>query len=142
MIASRIAALAGPLVLLAACTQADQEPRAMAGLDTSRQCFFTSSINGFNNAPDGPNREERLTVSTGPRDDWLFEVIGPCIELDFAEDIAFAPRTRPSLCTGDRETLLVPSTMSSRGFERCQVRLLGRLLPEEDDAAGESADEE
>lgn len=130
--------LAGSTIALAACAQVEGEPRTSAAIDTSRQCFFSNTINGYGEAPDGPNGEKRLTVSTGPKNDWLFEVIGPCIDLDFAHHIAFDLRTRTSICTGYRETLLVPSNIGARGVERCDVRMLGKLL-EEDKAAEEDA---
>lgn len=122
-------------IVTAGCAQTVEEPPSYAGVDSSRQCFFTDRINGYGTAPDGPDGEERLVVSTGPRDDWLFQVRGPCNELDFAHQIAFDTRGRSSICTGDIETLLVPSTI--RGdFDRCQVRLLGKVVEEaEGDAA-------
>lgn len=116
----------GAAAAVASCAPIDKEPISYAGIDQSRQCFFISSINGYSDAPDGPNGEERLIVSTGPNDDWLFQVWGPCHELDFAEQIAFDPRTRSSICTGNTETLLVPTSISSQP-DRCQVRLLGKV---------------
>ncbi len=134
-----LATLACPAILLAACAQVEDQPQTSASFDTGRQCFFSNTINGYADAPDGPNGEERLTVSTGPRNDWLFEVIGPCIELDFAHQIAFDLRTRSSICTGDRETLLVPSDIGSRGVERCDVRMLGKLVEEDDAGEGDAS---
>jgi len=117
-----------PLVLLlgaCAATTAD-EPEAPLTFDTSRQCFFASQINGYSDAPDGPGGEERLTVSTGVNDDWLFEAFGnTCRELDFAENVAFDTR-QLSLCTGTTETLLVPRGGSGPP-DRCSVRLLGKV---------------
>lgn len=126
----RISALAatGVALLAAGCTSgAPSEPEAQIAFDTSRQCFFTSSINGYGDAPDGPDGAERLVVSTGPRDDWLFEAIGPCHELDFAEQIALDTGPSTSVCTGHIETLLVPSTIPGN-VDRCQVRLLGKVI--------------
>lgn len=126
---TRLLPLAVLGVAIAGCTPMDEEPMTYAGVDSSRQCFFTDRINGYGDAPDGPNGEERLIVSTGPNDDWLFEVRGACPDLDFAQQIAFDTRSRISICTGNTETLLVPSTI--RGdFDRCQVRLLGKVTDE------------
>ncbi len=132
-----IALFAAPALLLAACTQASQPPQDIAGVDTGRQCFFSSRISGYTSAPNGPNGEKRLIVRTGPREEWLFEVVGSCIDLNFANRIAFDLRGSTSLCTGNRETLLVPSNIASRGMDRCQVRMLGKLLPQ-----GEATTEE
>jgi len=65
-------------------------------------------------------------VSTGPNDDWLFEVFGACNDLDFAQQIAFDTNSRTTIYTGNTETLLVPSTFPG-GSDRCQVRLLGKV---------------
>lgn len=111
----------------AGCMQTSDEPEAQITFDTERQCFFTSSINGYGDAPDGPDGEDRLVVKTGVRNEWLFESFGPCPELDFAQAIAFAPRTSTSICTGQTETLLVPSAIRGE-FDRCQVRMLGKVI--------------
>ncbi len=116
-------------VALAGCAPMEAEPMSYAGVDTSRQCFFTDSINGYGDAPDGPNGEERLIVSTGPSDDWLFEVRGACPDIDYAQQIAFDTNSRISICTGNTETLLVPTTLGN-GLDRCQVRLLGKVTDE------------
>lgn len=119
-----------PIALtLAACAAAPaSEPQAPLAFDTSRQCFFTSQVNGYSDAPDGPNGEERLVVHTGPHDGWLFEAFGnTCHDLDFAQGVAFDPRAMPSLCTGASETLLVPRA-SGGPLERCPVRLLGKVI--------------
>ena len=65
-------------------------------------------------------------MSTGPNDDWLFEVFGACNDLDFAQQIAFDTNSRTTIYTGNTETLLVPSTFAG-GPDRCQVRLLGKM---------------
>jgi hypothetical protein len=124
--------LAASALTLAGCaaTSADQ-PEAPVAFDASRQCFFTSQINGFSNAPDGPNGEERLVVHTGPNDSWLFEAFGnSCNDLDFAQGVAFDPRTMTSLCTGTTETLLVPRPGGGPA-ERCSVRLLGKVIEQD-----------
>lgn len=128
MMASRAFAAVSLALLLGACaaTSADQ-PETPLAFDTARQCFFTSQVNGYSEAPDGPNGEERLVVHTGPNDGWLFEAFGStCRDLDFAEGVAFDARTMPSLCTGTTETLLVPR--AGGGVERCSVRLLGKVI--------------
>lgn len=122
--------LTAPLALaLGSCAQVDSEPEAQVAYDTSRQCFFTNNINGYSNAPDGPEGQDRLMVHTGVRDRWLFEVVGSCIELDFAQAIALDTGSRTSLCTGAVETLLVPTFGRDRP-ERCTVRLLGKVTPD------------
>lgn len=116
------------VLTLAGCTQvADDEPEVPVAFDTSRQCFFTSQINGYSDAPDGPRGQERLIIHTGPNDGWLFEAFGnTCNDLDFAEGVALDTGSRTSLCTGTTETLIVPRTGGTP--DRCSVRLLGKVI--------------
>lgn len=126
-----LAASALALTLGACAATTTDEPEAPVAFDTTRQCFFTSQINGFSNAPDGPNGEERLVVHTGPNDSWLFEAFGnSCNDLDFAQGVAFDPRTMTSMCTGTTETLLVPRPGGGPA-ERCSVRLLGKVIEQD-----------
>ena len=120
---------AATLVLaLGACVPGSgDEPEAAVAFDASRQCFFTSQVNGYSDAPDGSNGEERLIIHTGPNDSWLFEAFGnSCRELDFADGVALDTGTRTSLCTGATETLIVPRPGASP--DRCSVRLLGKVI--------------
>lgn len=111
---------------LSGCAQADSEPEAQVLYDTSRQCFFTSQINSYSEAPDSPEGRDRVIVHTGPNDSWLFESFGPCSELDFAQAIALDTDSRTSICTGSMETLIVPRFGGPA--DRCQVRLLGKVI--------------
>lgn len=115
---------------LAACAPmeepaSDQVDATLADLDTERACFFTREINGFSNAPESPAGRDRIWVSTGVRERWLLETFGACPELDFSQQIALDVRGAGSVCTGQTQTLLVPS-MIRGDVDRCQVRVLGR----------------
>ncbi len=99
----------------------------LANLDTQRACFQQREINGYANAPGGSGGSERIVVRAGVREEWLLETTGACPELDFSRAVAFDTRGATSICTGDLETLLVPSTISG-GADRCPVRVLGRLI--------------
>jgi hypothetical protein len=115
---------------LASCAQTGGEPEPIAGVSTERQCFFVRQVNGYSEAPDGPNGEERLTVSTGPNDDWLLETFGACPDLDWSYNIAIDNRFAGSnLCTGETTTIIVPRTASGVP-DRCMARVLGKLLEE------------
>ena len=130
-----LAAVAGTLALVACAPMedagTDEYDATLANIDTSRACFFKREINGYSNAPDGPHGRERLYVRTGVREEWLLETIGSCPELDFSRQIAFDPGSRISICTGSTETLLVPDGFGDR-VDRCSVRVLGRVMEEED----------
>ncbi|GAA5048570.1 hypothetical protein GCM10023208_05880 [Erythrobacter westpacificensis] len=120
---------------LAACAPveepaADGYDAALANLDTSRACFFTREINGYSDAPSSSARNDRLYISTGVNERWLLETYGSCPDLDFANAVGLDVRGSISVCTGQTETLLVPSTIPGE-VDRCPVRVLGRVI--EDD---------
>ena len=109
----------------AACAPVEQPPETIAGLSTDRQCFFTRQIDGYGDAPDG-RRGDRIYISTGLDDRWLFETFGTCFELDWTNAIALDTNGPSSLCTGDTATLIVPRGLD-RTPDRCTVRLLGKM---------------
>ena len=114
----------GSAFVLSSCAPATQEPETLAGLDTSNQCFFTRSVRGFSNAPDGPGGEERIFVDTGGRESFVLEPVGTCLDIDFAQQIAIDSRYGPSLCTGDLADVIVPSATRP---DRCRMRVIGRV---------------
>ncbi|GAA0272779.1 hypothetical protein GCM10009127_11480 [Alteraurantiacibacter aestuarii] len=121
----------GAIAMSAGCAPVDGETRA-SGDGSARQCFFTSQINSYSDAEDGPDGEERFYIETGPNDNWLFEAIGPCNDLDFTMQIALDTRGMGSVCTGNTETLLIPRTPTGTG--RCSVRVLQKMTDDERDA--------
>ena len=131
MIARTIAIICtGAALGLSACApvagpEADEYDAALANLDTERSCFFTRQIEGYSNAPESSSRNERIYLDAGPNDRWLLETAGVCPDLDFSLRVALDVRGTGSVCTGDFETLLVPSRISG-SVERCPVRVLGR----------------
>lgn len=123
-----IAAALAAGAALPGCMQNAQEPLAAApGLSTERQCFFARQINGYSEAPDGPNGENRLYVTTGVNDRWLLQTYGPCPDLDWSFRVAIDTRFEgSSLCTGDTATVIVPRGISGP-TDRCTARVLGRV---------------
>ena len=129
-----------PLVALAACAsvpesdaQADAEAEATAPVIVSdRSCFFTRSIRGFSEAPDGPGRAERIYVDTGQGERHVLEAHGSCPDLDFSVRIGIEarPASGVNLCTGDTATLLLPRT-GGVGPDRCLARVIGRVVDTE-----------
>ena len=114
---------------LSACARTMGEPAAapeLAGASGGAECFLPSQVNGFAEAPGGPNGEGRLFVHTGARDRWLFETASACAELDFAHRIALDTRFNGTrLCVGESAILLVPRGPSGAP-DRCQARLLSK----------------
>lgn len=122
---------------ISACAPVEGDASASAGESERRQCFFTREIDGYADAPDGPDGERRFYIETSRDENWLFETIGSCHDLDFTTQIALDTRGMSSVCTGHTETLLVPSPTGTR---RCSVRVLSRMTDDERDAAKEAAE--
>jgi hypothetical protein len=126
---TRNLSLAVPLaMILSACAPVEDETRSTttAAVSEGEQCFFTRQIDGYAEAPDGPDGEERVYVTTGVNDRWLFETFANCPSLDFSQRIALDTSGLSSICTGDPATLLVPSAIPDQ-FDRCPVTLLGKV---------------
>jgi hypothetical protein len=98
-------------------------PRAHTG---PRECFQIAAVSGYSHA-----RNNRLYVHTGPRQTYLFQTMGPCPDLDFAENIGLDPATAGPICTGIDVDLIVPSTI---GPHRCPVAMIRKLAPGEKEA--------
>lgn len=115
----------GSVAALASCAPVTEpQPETLAGLQTDNQCFFTRSVRGYSDAPDGPSGAERIFVDTGPNEKFVLESASACLGIDYANRIALDNRSRTSLCTGDTATLLVPSATAT---DRCLVRVIGRI---------------
>ena len=73
-------AILGSALALASCAPAAEEPpETLAGLDTSNQCFFTRTVRGFSDAPDGPGGQERIFVDTGGNESFVLQEEGACL---------------------------------------------------------------
>jgi hypothetical protein len=57
--------------------------------------------------------------------------MGPCPDLDFAENIALDPATAGPICAGIDVDLIVPSNI---GPQRCPVAMIRKLAPGEKEA--------
>ena len=128
----RTASTAGAMLALAACAPMDEAgtqgyDATLANVDTTRACFFEREVNGYANAPEGPGGRDRLYISTGIDERWLLETWGPCPELDFSLAVQLDVRGAGNICTGESHTLVVPSSIGG-GAERCEVRVLGRVM--------------
>jgi len=121
--------LAAALVLACGACAAvpDAAADVPADVSTAHQCFFVSQINGYSEAPDGPNGRDRLYVRTGVNDRWLLEPFAGCPNLNWANNIALNTRSFTTLCTGETAELLVPSGISGGGADRCTARVLGKV---------------
>ncbi len=106
--------------------ETDADDALLAQLDTSQACFTQREVRGYSRAPDGSGGRERIFLDTGANERFLLETVGACPDLDFSLRIALGQRTIGSVCTGDLETLVIPSAIPQE-FADCPVRVLGRV---------------
>ena len=105
-------------------TQSDAPDESIAGLDTSKQCFFVRTVDRYSQEPDAPNGNARISVRAGGKERFVLESVGSCPDIDFSYKVALDNRFGSTLCTGDDATLLVPSPT---GTDSCMVRVIGRI---------------
>ena len=116
-----------PILLTAACTAPADRSTETAG--APRQCFWATEVTGFTDA--GP---DRALVSIGTRETWELTLSPGCPDVDWAMRIGIVSRGGERICTGAPAQLLVPNA-SGRGAQRCLVRQVRRLPPDEAAAA-------
>lgn len=122
-----VSALAAPLTL-AGCAAADTAAPEYASATDTRSCFFLSQVNGFNDAPDVEPGSDRIIVSVGVNEKYLFETFGSCPDLNWSETIAFDQTGPGQICNGIDVDLIVPTSIGPR---RCAVRMIRKLSPAE-----------
>ena len=116
-----LAALAS--LALAGCA-AGARLNADAGPATGgRQCFWANNVTGFRAVDD-----RTVNLRVGVREVYRLDLIGPCPDVDWASQIAIQSRGGSSICTGLDAVLIAPTSI---GPQRCQVRTVRRLTPEE-----------
>jgi hypothetical protein len=116
---------------LAGAGQAQPVNPKPAAAGAPRQCFYASSANGFA-APD----EKTVNIRVGVKDVYQFEMLGPCMEIDWANSIALVSRGSNFICSGMDADIVSKSTM---GPQRCPVRSVRKLTPDEIAALGKRA---
>ena len=114
----RLGLLAAALLATApvAVAQTPDKPPA------KRQCFFPRSVNGFSAVGN-----DMVNVRVGVREVYQLKLLGPCPDIDWTWQIGIISRGA-TVCTGFDATLLVPSNI---GSQRCEVRAVRKLTPEE-----------
>lgn len=118
-----ILALAGGL---AACAGPPGDSPAGAAGEGPRQCFWARNVNSFN-AVD----ESTVNLRVGVKDYYQLELFGPCPDIDWAQKIGLESRGGSSICAGLDAVLIAPSPV---GPQRCHVRTVRRLTPQEVEA--------
>jgi hypothetical protein len=116
----RTAVVVVAAALVASAAPAKETPRAGSA---PRECFQLAAVSGYSHA-----KGNRVYISTGPSETYLFQTMGPCPDLDWAENIGLDPATAGPICTGLDVDLIVPSTIGPR---RCPVSMIRKLAPGE-----------
>ncbi|HEX2560932.1 DUF6491 family protein [Phenylobacterium sp.] len=112
---------------LAACAGSPGAgPAGPAGAESPRQCFWARSVNSFSAVDD-----DTVNLRVGVKDYYQLELIGPCPDIDWAQQIAIQSRGGSSVCVGSDAVLIAPSHI---GPQRCHVRTVRRLTPQEVEA--------
>ncbi|KQW70974.1 hypothetical protein ASE17_15310 [Phenylobacterium sp. Root77] len=115
------AGLAGVLAL-GACTTSTPSAETAAASPT-RNCFWANSANSFNAVDD-----QTVYVRVGVRDVYRLDLFTRCPDVDWNTAIALQSRGGSSICSGLDATVL---TKGPFGPQRCQVRTVTKLTPEE-----------
>lgn len=116
---------------LGGCTAAETSGPENAPSAEARTCFFLSQVNGFNDAPDGEAGRDRIIVSVGAGEKYLFEAFGSCPQLNWSEAIGFDQAGPGQICTGIDVDLIAPTAI---GPQRCPVRMIRKLSQSQVDA--------
>lgn len=119
-----LAGALGAAVLLsgAAATAGAGDDKAAAPA-RKLDCFFSSQVTNFS-----ASDEETLYLKAG-RDTYKAEMFGRCLDMDSALGIALDSGPSSSICSAQDVRVVVQS--SSMGPQRCAVKTLTKLTPEE-----------
>ena len=124
--AAFLLALSLPLAAPAA-TPAEKPPADAK----ARQCFWAPSVTSFA----APN-DKVVNVRVGVKDVYELEMLGPCQDVDWNNSIALVTRGSNFICSGMDADIVSRSTI---GPQRCPVRNIRKLNPEEIAALGKRA---
>lgn len=114
--------LAAAAAMLLTGAAAGETPAAKAPA-AKRQCFLASNVTNFAAAD-----QKTLYIRVGVRDVYEFNMFGTCPDIDWNQRLALVSRTSSWICDGmDAEVV----THSPIGRQRCPVRSIRKLTPEE-----------
>ncbi len=116
------AGLTGALAL-AACTTPPVSDASVVAAKSARSCFFANSANSFNAVDD-----QTVYVRVGVKDVYRLDLFSRCPDIDWNHAIALVSRGGSSICSGLDATVI---TKGPFGPQRCEVRTVTKLTPEE-----------
>ena len=105
------------------------QPGGTGSTAAARECFSASGITGF--SVSGP---DKAIVNIGFQESWELTLAPGCPDVDYAMKIGVVSRGSQRICTGRPAELVVP-TASGSSSQRCLVRNIRKLSPEEAAAA-------
>jgi len=105
-----------------AAAKSPKEPDAAAA-KPKKQCFWTKQVNSFASSDD-----RIVNVRVGVKDVYQFEMFGRCNDVDWNNQIALVSRGGSYICSGLDAEIISPSSI---GPQRCPVRNIHKLTPEE-----------
>ncbi len=118
------AVLGSALLLTGAAGVVQAKPAKEAAKATRTDCFFNRQVRNYTTA----NDDKTLYVRAG-NDSYKLETFGRCLDLSNALEIGLDSHPSSSICSAQDVTILVQS--SSMGPQRCAVRSLVKLTPEQ-----------
>lgn len=95
----------------------------LAAAKPKAQCFWTRQVNSF-----ASNDDRIVNVRVGVKDVYQFEMFGRCNDVDWSNSIALVSRGSSYICSGMDAEIISPSSI---GPQRCPVRNIRKLTPEE-----------
>lgn len=122
----RIAATTLLVMALGAAGCASDGTDKMEAADTGtsgKECFWMSEVSGFRDAG-----RDKIIVSTGPNERFLFETFGSCPGLNFSERLAFEKVGPGRICSGLDVNIITVDEPIKR---TCPVRMVKKLTKEE-----------
>jgi hypothetical protein len=129
MFAMAAGALALSALAVSTAGATDAKPDAKA---RTNQCFWVRSVESFA-APDS----RTVNVRVGVRDVYQFDMLGPCNDVNWSDRIALVSRGGSDIiCTGMDADIV---TRSVTGQQRCAIRSMRKLTPDEIAALGKRA---
>lgn len=119
-----IGAIAGLATSAAApgFARSPEEPAAKA----ARQCFWARNVNSF-----ASNDDRVVNIRVGVRDIYQLEMLGRCLDVDWANKIAIKSRGSNYICAGMDAELITPTSL---GPHRCAISKIRKLTAEEAEA--------
>ena len=113
------------LPLATSCAPQDMGTAVLAAGDGQQDCFFGSQVDGFRDA--GP---DTVQVRMAFREGYELTLSPGCPSVSYAMGIGIVSRGTDRICTGRPAQLVIPQE-SGRGAQRCLVRSIRKLTPQE-----------